>query len=134
LQVVISAGFEDDPEERKLREEADQQLRDKVNKFNDDLKKMIAEGCPKVEINEFIRQKTEELRPRGCGYGVPLKQPKPRFSNKDISLAVKRVAQRLKLDVVLDSNRIFYGGQSLVNGAMDITHDVVNELITTTKR
>jgi Skp family chaperone for outer membrane proteins len=123
--ATVKSKVPEDSNAKKARYEADRELRDTVNKFNDDLKKMIAEGRPKVEINEFIRQKTEELRPRGCG---PLRQSFRELAAQKIIQAVNSVAKKKGLDLVVDSANNSVGKSEVLRHGVDITSEVMKEL------
>lgn len=125
--ALVKASYPEAAGSETLREQAQNQLRRDVEEGNKMLQKLQSENKSKEEIEKAARQLQTEINAKQQAL-IQLVQTQLAIANQTIAQAVAAVAKDKQLDLVIDVNGVFAGGEKVVNSGEDITDAIVKKL------
>lgn len=124
---LVKASFPEAAGSETLREQAQNQLRRDVEEGNKMLQKLQEDKKPKEDIEKSARQLQTEINAKQQAL-IQLVQTQLAIANQTIASAVASVAKDKGLDLVIDVNGVFAGGEKVVSNGEDITDAIVKKL------
>ena len=125
--ALVKASFPEAAGSESLRVQAENQLRNDVERGNEQLKKLQDEKKPKEDIEKAARDLQVQINAKQQAL-IQLVQTQSATATQAIASAVAQVAKDKGLDVVVDGAGVFAGGDRLVNNGEDITEAIVKRL------
>lgn len=110
-----------------LKAQAESQLREEARSLNETLQKMKDEKRPDAEIRDHIESSQTKITAKQQALGQLL-QTQSQQVRMAIGQAVSLVAKERGLDIVVDGQAIFAGGQKFLDNGTDVTKDVIGKL------
>jgi Skp family chaperone for outer membrane proteins len=110
-----------------MRNTAEQILRNDVQRGNELLKKAQDDKKPKEEIEKMASQIQTEINAQQAAL-AQLVASQTQQANQTIAQVVASVAKDKGLDMVVDGQGVFAGGQKVIENGVDITTELVKAL------
>jgi Skp family chaperone for outer membrane proteins len=110
-----------------MRNTAEQILRNDVQRGNELLKKAQDDKKPKEEIEKLASQIQTEINAQQAAL-AQLVSAQTQQANQSIAQVVNAVAAKQGLDMVVDGQGVFAGGQKVIENGVDITQELVKAL------
>ncbi|MBZ0187968.1 MAG: OmpH family outer membrane protein [Candidatus Obscuribacterales bacterium] len=110
-----------------LKAQAEAQLREEARSLNETLQKMKDDKKPESEIKDQIEISQTKITAKQQALGQLL-QSQSQQVRMAIGQAVNIVAKEKGLDIVVDGQAIFAGGQKFLDNGVDVTRDVISKL------
>lgn len=125
--ALVKASFPEAAGSESLKNQAEGQLRRDVEAGNKALLKAQEEKKPEEEIKKMQKDMQAEINAKTQAL-FQLVQTQNAIANQTIHQAVNSVAKEKGLDIIVDANSVYSGGDKLVSGGEDITDSVIKKL------
>jgi Skp family chaperone for outer membrane proteins len=125
--ALVKASYPGAAGSEALRVQAENQLRQDVQRGNEALQKAQEAKKPKEEIEKMARDLQVEINAKQQAL-IQLVQSQTQMATQAIAGAVANVAKDKGLDVVVDGAAVFSGGEKIVTNGEDITEAIVKVL------
>lgn len=110
-----------------LKAQAESQLRDELESSNKMIQKMKADKKDANEIQAAI-QKAQSMLSAKQEALAQLVQAQASQVNMKIVQAVSQVAKEKDLDVIVDGQSIYAGGQKFLDSGVDVTKEIISKV------
>ncbi len=125
--ALVKASYPESAGSETLRINAEAILRQDVEEGNKRLQKAQEEKKPKDDLDKMAKELQTQINAQQQAM-VQLVQTQVAIANQKIAQAVNSVAKEKSLDLVVDGQGVFAGGDKVINGGVDITEDVMKKL------
>lgn len=124
---MVKANFPQAANSEILKAQAEAQLREEARTLNDALQKLKEEKKPEEEIKKHIEISQTKINAKQQAL-AQLLQTQENQVRVSIAQAVNAVAKEKGLDIIVDGQSIFAGGQKFLDNGVDVTREVIAKL------
>ena len=124
---MVKANFPQAANSEILKAQAEAQLREEARSLNEALQKMKDEKKPEESIKKHIEISQTKITAKQQAL-AQLLQAQSNQVRIAIAQAVNSVAKEKGLDIIVDGQAIFAGGQKFLDNGVDVTRDVIAKL------
>lgn len=124
---MVKANFPQAANSEILKAQAESQLREEARSLNEALQKMRDAKKPQEEIKKHIEISQTKITAKQQAL-AQLLQVQSNQVRVAIAQAVNAVAKEKGLDIIVDGQAIFAGGQRFLDNGVDVTRDVIAKL------
>lgn len=125
--ALVKASYPESAGSESLKNQAEGQLRRDVEFGNKKLQEAQEAKKPKEEIEKMAKEMQTEINAKTQALAT-LVQTQNAIASQNIAQAVNAVAKEKGLDIIVDANSVYSGGDKLLNGGEDITDAIVKRL------
>lgn len=124
---MVKANFPQAANSEILKAQAEAQLREEARTLNEALQKLKEDKKPEDEIKKHIEISQTKINAKQQAL-AQLLQTQENQVRVAIAQSVNAVAKEKGLDIIVDGQSIFAGGQKFLDNGIDVTREVIAKL------
>lgn len=124
---MVKANYAQAASAESIRAQAEAQLRKEVEESNQRIQKMVAEKKPSGEVQKAVHEAQIIIDAKQQSLAQLVETSSGEVRTR-ILQAVNLVARDKSIDIIVDGQGVYAGGQKFIDNGVDITADIIKKL------